>query len=168
MVGCAGGECQDLEAVPSEHALRRRKFRLAPITVDRRAVAAALDLDAGEQLPHRARQRRTPFRHADGSARIRDAGERMRQDDAGIGEQAAPVAGMVRAFAQIDHEVDHVGATGAEKKRRPVGRDARAVRRDQQVRVEEPARVLRAKFAQPGRADLLAHLHQNLHVEPQG
>jgi hypothetical protein len=92
----------------------------------------------------------------------------MRQDDAGIGDEATPVAGMVRALAQIDDKVDHGAAARAEKDRRPVGRDARAVRRDQQVRPQQLILVPQAKLAQPGRADLLAHLDQDLHVEAQG
>jgi hypothetical protein len=51
----------------------------------------------------------------------------MRQDDPGIGEQAAPVAGVMAALAQVDDEVDPVAAARTEKKRRPLGCDARAV-----------------------------------------
>src|SRR5262249_29296629 len=62
--------------------------------------------DACKQAPHRRRQWRPPFRHLDRPARIGDASERLREDDAGIGEEAAPVAGMMGPLAQIDDEVD--------------------------------------------------------------
>src|SRR5262249_31712486 len=79
-------------------------------------------------------RRRPPFRHLDRAARIGDASERLREDDAGIGEEAAPVAGMMGPLAQIDDEVDRVAAARPEKERRPIGRDPRAVGGDQQIR----------------------------------
>ena len=91
----------------------------------------------------------------------------MRQDDTWIGEEAAPVAGMVPAFAQIDDQLDRVGAARAEKDRRPVRRDARTVRSDQQVRPQQPMLVLNAKFMQPRGTDLLSHLDQDFDVEAQ-
>ena len=163
----AGGECQHLEAVPAEHALGRREVRLAPIRVDARAVAAAFDLETFEAAPHRLRQRRPPLRHPDRSARVGDAGERVRQDDAGIGEEAAPVAGMMPALAQLDDQVDGVAAARAEKDRRLAGRNARAVRGDQHIRLQKPILVLHAKLVQPDGADFLAHLDQDLDVEAQ-
>src|SRR5262249_51134800 len=102
----------------------------------------AVNLDARKQASHRRRQRRAPFRYLDRAARIGDASERMRKDDAGIGEEAAPVAGMMGALAQIDDEVDRVAAARPEKQRRPVGRNPRAVRGDQQIRAQEFMLVL--------------------------
>ena len=74
---------------------------------------------------------------------------------------------MVGALAQIDHEVDRVAAARPEKQRRPVGRDPRAVRGDQQIRAQEFMLVLGAKLAQPGGAHFLSHLDQNLYVEAE-
>src|SRR5262245_66593134 len=91
----------------------------------------------------------------------------MREDDAGIGEETAPVAGMMGALAQIDDEVDRVAAARAEKQRRPLGRDPRAVRGDQQIRPQEFMLVLGAKLAQSGGAHFLSHLDQNLGVEAE-
>src|SRR5215471_11311270 len=163
----AGGEGQHLEAVPGEYALSRRELRFSPIAVDRRAVPAAVDLDVGKQALYRRRQRRAPFRHLDRAACIGDASERMREDDTGIGEQAAPVAGMMSALAQIDDEIDWVAAARSEKDRRPIGRDPRAVRGNQQIRLQELMLVLGAKLAQSGGADFLSHLDQNFGVEAE-
>src|SRR5712692_4993603 len=91
----------------------------------------------------------------------------MRQDDSRIGEQAAPVAGMMRALAQIDDQLDRVAAARAEKDRRLLRRDARSVRGDQQIRLEEFLPVLGAQLAQSGRTDFLAHLDQDLDVEAE-
>ena len=91
----------------------------------------------------------------------------MREDDAGIGEQAAPVAGMMGALAQIDDKVDRVAAARPKKQRRPIGRDPRAVRGDQQIRPQEFILVLGAKLAQSGGAHFLSHLDQNLGVEAE-
>ena len=92
-----------------------------------RTVAAAVDLDAVEHAAHRLRQRRPPFRHQDRAARIGDAGERMRQDDARIGEQAAPVAGMMSALAQIDEPGRSDGRRG-HRERSSAGRARCAAR----------------------------------------
>ncbi len=163
----AGDERQNLKAVPAEHALGRRQARLAPVAVDARPVRAAVALDAGEKLPHRLRQRRPPFRHQDRAARIGDGGERLRQHDAGIGDQAAPIAGMMRARAQFDDQIDRIAAARAEENRRLVRRDARAVGADQHVGLEQIVAVPRAQFAQARRADFLRHLDQYLAVEAE-
>ena len=65
----AGDESQNLKTVPAEHAFGRRQTRLAPVAIDARPVGAAIDLDAGQHLPRRLRQRRPPFRDFDRAAR---------------------------------------------------------------------------------------------------
>ncbi len=98
-LGRSGDESQHLKAVPAEDALGRRELHFAPVAIDGRTVSAAFDLDAGEHAPHRRRQRRAPFRHADRAAGIGDTCKRMRENDARIGEETAPVAGMMAALA---------------------------------------------------------------------
>ena len=163
----SGGEGQDLEAVPAEHPFRRRQVGLAPVAVDGRAILAAIDLDALQDAAHRLRKRRPPLRHLNRAARVGDAGERMRQDDARIGKQPAPVAGMMPALPQIDDQVDQMAAARAEKQRRPIGRDARPVGCDQEIGLEQPVLVEFAQLSQADRAELLAHLDQELDVEPE-
>ena len=162
--GCEG---QNLEAVPAEHPLRRREVGLAPVPVDGRAILATIDLDTLQHAAHRLRKRRPPFRDLNRASRIGDAGERMRKDDPRIGKQPAPVAGVVAALAQIDDQVDHVAAPAAEKQRRTVGRDARPVRCDQEIGLEQPILVEFAQLPQTRRTELLAHFDQELDIEPQ-
>src|SRR5207249_6154844 len=113
MVGRSGGEGQHLEAVPAEDPLGRREIDFAPVAIDRRTIAAAVDLDAGQSAPNGCGKGRPPLRHTDAAARIGNAGQRMRENDAWVGEETAPVAGMVRALAQIDGELDRVAAARA-------------------------------------------------------
>ena len=91
----------------------------------------------------------------------------MRQDDSGIGQQAAPVAGMMSALAQIDHQVDRVAAAGTEIDRRLAGRDARAIRGDQQIGFQQLLLVPRTELRHAGGPHLLAHLDQHLGVEAE-
>ena len=57
----------------------------------------------------------------------------MRQDEARIGDQAAPVARVMPAFAQIDDEVEVDRAATAERDGRPILLHARAVGGDEYV-----------------------------------
>ena len=52
-------------------------------------------------------------------------------------QQAAPVARVMSAFARIDREIDRERAARAERNRRPVGGEARAVGTDQHVGSEQ-------------------------------
>src|SRR3974390_1239033 len=52
---CACVKGQDLKTVPAEHPLGRRQIRFAPVAVNARTLGAAVDLDAGQGLPHRRR-----------------------------------------------------------------------------------------------------------------
>src|SRR5262249_36087040 len=76
----------------------------APPRVATRAspTPAAAASAAFHPPPHRLRQRRAPLGHLDRSARVGDAGERLREHDAGIGNEAAPVARVMTALAQVD------------------------------------------------------------------
>ncbi len=90
----------------------------------------------------------------------------MRQDNARVGQQPAPIARMMPALAQIDDEVEIHRSARAEKDRRPLGRQAGAVGGDQYIG-GEAAFLLPANLAQTGRADLLAGLQQQDRVEPK-
>ena len=163
----SGGEGQNLEAVPAEHPFRRRKIGLAPVAVDGRAILAPIDLNALQDAAHRLRKRRPPFRDLNRASGVGDTGQRLREDDARIGKQAAPVAGVVTALSQIDDQVDHMAATRPEKQRRAVRRDARPIGCDQDIGLEQPVLVEFAQLSQTRRTELLAHLDQKLDVEAQ-
>ena len=90
----------------------------------------------------------------------------MRQDDAGVGEQAAPVAGMVAALAQGELEVEVERAARAAEDGRPAMVEPRAVRADQGIGLERRLVGL-AEIGQPGRAGLLAGLDQDGRVEAE-
>ena len=91
----------------------------------------------------------------------------MGKDDTGIGQQAAPIPGVVRAFSQIHEQVDQVSAARTEINCRLPRRYPRAVRGDQDIRLEQAVLVLVTKVVQPGRADLLSHLNQKFRVEAE-
>ena len=120
--------------------------RLAPVRIDLRRILAALDGAIGERHAHRvradgvgthSRTRIAPFG-------VGDRRQRMRQDHAGVGEQPAPIAGMMAALAQVDDQVEIHRAARAEEDRRPLRREARPVRGDQHIG-GEPVLVLRGR-----------------------
>lgn len=90
----------------------------------------------------------------------------MCQLDAGVGDQATPVARMVTAGTCFDAEVEIEAAARAEKDRRTLGAQAQAVGCHQQVG-REPFAVFAAQFAQACRAGFLTHLDQVLGIEAQ-
>ena len=141
----SGDESQHLKAVPGEDALGWRELGFAPVAINRRAISTAFDFDAGEHVAHRRRQRR------------------MRKNDARIGEETAPIAGMMAALAQIDDELDWMAAA----RRRPIGCGARAVRCNEQVGTQEVMLLRDAKLAQAGRAHFLSHFDENFRVEAE-
>ena len=163
----AGLEGEDLEGAPPVDALGRGEAGLAPIGVDRRAFGAAVDRQRGQRLAHRRRERGgPPFGHADRAARVGDRGERMREHDAGVGDQPTPIARMVAALPQVGHQVEVQRAARAEEQRRAAGADPRPVGGDEHV-CGEPVAVRVAHRVQPGRADLLAGLDQPLEVDAE-
>ena len=90
----------------------------------------------------------------------------MGQQHRRIGEQAAPVAGMLAVLAQIDHQIEIEHAAAAEEQRRPVRLDPRAGRGQQQIG-GQAIPVAAADLAQARRADLAAGLQQELGIEAQ-
>src|SRR3546814_17808043 len=83
-----------------------------------------------------------------------------------ICEQAAPVAGMVPAFAQIDMEVEIDRAAIAEVDVRPLDIDARPVGGEEDVGGEGFA-VLLYNLGKTLGAVLLAHLAHELRIEAE-
>ncbi len=58
---------------------------------------------------------------------IDHAGDRIGQNDSRVGQQAAPVAGMVCAFAQVYRQLEVEHSARAEKQGRVCRRQARAI-----------------------------------------
>ena len=86
--------------------------------------------------------------------------------DAGIGDQPAPVAGVMPALAQVADEIEIDGAAAAERHGRPLRLHARAVGGDQHVGGE--VRLVRGhQLGQALGARLLAHLDDELGVEAE-
>src|SRR5262249_17242756 len=91
----------------------------------------------------------------------------MRKNDAGIGEQPAPIAGVVCTFPQIHDQVDQVSTARTEVNRRPPRRYPRAVGGNQHVGLEQTGLVLVAELRKPRGADLLSHFNQKFRVEAE-
>src|SRR5262249_6881115 len=108
-----------------------------------------------------------PFRPRVGPPATGVEGQALGGVEGGVGEKPHPVARMMGGLAQIEDEVDRVAAARPKKQRRPIGRDPRAVRGDQQIRLQEFIFVLCAEFVQSGGAHFLSHLNQNLGVEAE-
>ena len=100
------------------------------------------------------------------AARVDQAGQRVRQDQPGVGQHAAPVARVMRMAAQIDLQVEQQRAARTEEQRGQVRRQARAVRCDEDVGLQGVA-PLAAGGVQAGRADFLAAFDQHAGVEAQ-
>ena len=146
----AGREGQHLEAAPAEHLFARAEARLAPLRIDLRRALSAFDDAIRERHAHRIRQMvRHPLAHPDRALLVGDRRQRVRQDDAGIGQQPAPIAGMMAAFAQIHDQVEIHRAARPEKDRRPLRREARPVRGDQHIGAQ-PVLVFPADLSQSG------------------
>jgi len=105
IVGIAGGHGENLEAAPREHLFGERQARLAPAEIDRGLARPGAHLAVGEGAPdrggdvvgHEFRDTYLPGRPDDGR-------ERVDELHRGIGEQAAPIAGMLTALAGVDPE----------------------------------------------------------------
>ena len=97
---------------------------------------------------------------------IDQRGDGVGQDGRGVGEQAAPIAGMIAAFAQIDVEMDSHAATAAEEDGGSIRRKPRAVGSEQQVGLKFLMQRL-ADLRQIRRADLLAGLDDELGIEAE-
>ena len=74
---------------------------------------------------------------------VDQARDRIGKDRRGIGEQAAPIAGMMPALAQIHVEMDADAAAAAEEDGRPVRRQPRPVGGEQQIGLQLVAQATR-------------------------
>ena len=77
---------------------------------------------------------------------------RVDQNGRGVGEHAAPIAGVMTAVAQVDVEMDADAATAAQEQRRTIGGQTRPVGGHEQIGLERIAIEI-ADLAEIGRAD---------------
>ena len=151
--GCSGlpvTNASTSSAFQREHALGRRQPRLAPVAIDRGTAGLA-------RLDRRKRARaptsgigggRSPSTRMRPRASTSDA-IALREDRPGIGEQAAPVARVMAALAQVDGEVEVERAARAQEQRRPRRAQARAVGGDQHVGAKRRRARARTSRASP-------------------
>ena len=146
----------------------RRKPRLAPMVVDLRRFRPAVAVDALQHLAHIVGQSAAASPRP-GSCRCASAIEASAwaRISAGIGEQAAPVAGVVSALAQIDAEREVAAAAVAKRDVGLADLRARAVGGEEGVGGEVGLVGLDDLLQALG-AVLLAHLEEELVVEAEG
>ena len=146
----AGLEGQHFQRIPAEDALGRCEVGLAPIRIDLGIGRAAAQLDVGQGLAHAVGQAlRQQRRHADGTAFIDQAGDRIGQAHAGIAQQAAPVAGVMAAVAQVAGQIKIAAAARAQEHGRCGRIHARAVGGDEEIGLQALG-ILAADFVQAG------------------
>ena len=136
----AGAHRQDLERAPGEDLLGRASGPARPSSDRWPDRPGPLDLAVGERAPHRSGM---PSGTHSGT-RIWPVGPAMVASAcaswiAGIGQEPAPVAGMVAALARVDPEVDRKGAAACRERssagrRRGADRPSRSARRRRTAR----------------------------------
>ena len=167
LVDIARRHRQHFQRVPGIEPLGRRQPLLAPIVRQRRLVRRRLDLDVGEHAADRVGDpRRLQRVELHPALAVDELAIAFAQDRRGIGEHAAPIAGMMPAFAQIHVEMDADAAAAAEEDGRTLRRQPRPVGGEKQVGLQFLAQG-RADLAQIGRADLLAGLDDEFGVEAE-
>ena len=124
--------------------------RARPMRVDGGIVRAAAHVQLGRGLRHRQRDgRRTQAGHGDATARVHQRGDGVRQHDGGVGQQPAPVARVVAAFARAQRQLEIHRAARAHEQRGPLGVQARAVAGQEDIGRQLIAPGL-AEAARPG------------------
>ena len=140
-IDIAGRHGEHGKGIPAEDALARGQIALAPfgiVTAWRQIAERGADI--GRQAG------RAPFGNSDLAAGVGDRRDRLGQDDGGIGQQSAKIAGMMVAVPQIDHQIDRHAAARPHEHGRRVDRQTRAVRGDQHIG-RQPFPVGREEFA---------------------
>jgi len=103
-------------------AARRRQAFFTPILGECRLIGHRLDLDVAKRARIWFEMRGVSIRPAAGvPCRRTSVADRACQDGRGIGKDAAPVAGMMRTFAQVHIEMNSYAAA---QPRKMVGRSA--------------------------------------------
>ncbi len=97
------------------------------------------------------------------ACRTRDS---VRQNDCGVGEQPAPVAGVMAAFAQTQRELEVDQSAGAQEDRGTFGIDTRPVRSNQSVGGELVAQCSADRVQSRG-ADFLTGFEEQRDVESE-
>ena len=158
---------QHFKRIPRIEPLGGRQALLAPILRQCRLIGHRLDLDVGQHGADLVgKPRRLQFVQQQPSLAIDQAGDRAGQDGRGIGEHAAPVAGMMRTVAQVDVEMNPYAAAAAEEDGGAIGGKPRPVGGQKQIGLELIAQRL-ANLAQIRRADLLAGLDDEFGIEAE-
>ena len=166
-LGTAATEGEHVEARKAEDLMRPVEARLPPAGIRLRRLGAVLEFDLVEQGAHaRGDLLRAPFLDANAAMRIGQARDGVGAADAGVFQQPGPVARVMRLVARLAAQVEILRAARAEENRRPLGADARPVRRDQHIRRGQLGMGL-GGLAQPLRPALLAHLDEHLDIEAQ-
>ena len=164
--GIAGMEGQHLEAVPAEHASRPASAPARP-NPDRspgrprpaRSQSASARADRVGERPG------PPFRHQDPAAPVDDRRDRVGEDDAGIGEEPPQ---LPEWWAPSRSSTSESKLNAPRVPRKIVGRSGAAAARPRRSARRRRARLVASQnSAQAGRADLLAHLDQELGVEAE-
>ncbi len=97
---------------------------------------------------------------------VDQARDGMREANAGVAQEATPVARVMAALAQFHMQVEIEDAARAEEDRRSRGANPRPIGGEEQVGSERVAMAC-AHLVEPGRAGLLAHLEDDLDVVAQ-
>jgi len=167
LLGVAGAERQHLQVVPAEHTFSRCEAGFAVIGIDFRLTRIAAHGNAVQRTPHRLRHFRRPQAfNEDAPVGIDHRCNCARQHHAGIAQQAAPVARMMAALAQVHIELEVHDAARTEKDGRVRCAKTRAIGSDQDVGAQFVAQRLAYRM-QTGRAHLLAGFIQQLQVEAE-
>lgn len=121
-----------------------------PVGVHLRVVSSAADGDGLQRLAHVVGQAGgQQAGHQNAAVGIHQRCDGMRQAYARVGQQAAPVAGMVARRAQLDAQVEVHTTARAQKQSEPLGRNTGAVGGQEQVGLQYIA-VLFTHLAQAG------------------
>ena len=166
LLDIAGRHRQHFERVPCIKPLGRRQTFLTPIFGERRLVRHRFDLHVSERRADLVgNARRLQFVQQQASLAVDKTGDRTCQDGRGIGKDAAPVAGMMRTFAQVHVKMNPYSTTAAEEDGGTIRRKPRPVRGQEQIGLELLAQLL-AYLAQIRRSDLLAGFNDEFASNP--
>src|SRR5205085_5759438 len=125
---------QYLQRVPGVEPLSRRQAVLAPIVRELRLVGRWFDLDVGKHAADLVGEpRRLQLIEQQPPMAVDQRRNRVGENSRGIGKDAAPIAGMVPAVAQIDVEMDAQSAAAAEKNSGALRREPRAIGGEKQI-----------------------------------
>src|SRR5262249_11397861 len=142
----AAAHRQNFKRAPGINFLRGGQAWLAPIRIDDGIVGSRWDLAIGEGLRYRSRGMvLAEVRNTDLTGRPADARDGVRELDRRIGQEPAPIAGVMRAVARVDDQIERISTAVAEKDRRPVGCEPWTIGSDENVG-REPRAIFGAEL----------------------